>query len=148
MKQLLEQIKKANRVYICGNGGSSATAEHMTNDLFSKGIKAICLNSNTSIMTMIANDFGYEYTFSKQLELFEEEKDLLIVISASGNSKNILNALKKRVCTTYALLGNAGKSKGGKALKLADYYEYCDSTDYGIVEDVHMQIVHKIKDML
>jgi D-sedoheptulose 7-phosphate isomerase len=148
MNELLKQIKKARIVWIAGNGGSSATAEHMANDLFSKGIKAICLNSNTSIMTMIANDFGYEYVFSKQLELYEDEKDLLIVISASGNSKNILNALKKRVCTTFALLGNAGGSKGGKCLKLCDYYQYCDSKDYGVVEDVHMQIVHRIKDML
>ena len=70
MKKLIEAIKKARFVFICGNGGSATTAEHFTCDLFSKGIKAICLNSNTSIMTMIANDFGYEYVFSKQLELF------------------------------------------------------------------------------
>jgi D-sedoheptulose 7-phosphate isomerase len=54
---LIEQIRNARFVFVCGNGGSAATAEHLTNDLFSKGIKAICLNSNVSIMTMIANDF-------------------------------------------------------------------------------------------
>ncbi len=148
MKNLFEQIKKAKTVYICGNGGSAATAEHFTNDLFSKGIRAICLNSNTSIMTMIANDFGYEYVFSKQLEVYEDVNDLLIVISASGKSKNILNALKNRLSTTFALLGNANGSRGGKALKLADYYEYVDSRDYGVIEDMHSHMVHVMKDQL
>ena len=152
MKNLLEQIKKARFVFVCGNGGSAATAEHFTNDLFSKGIKAVCLNSNTSIMTMIANDFGYEYTFSKQMDVLATTFDLLIVISASGNSKNIINALKdgrnKPIYTTFALLGNANDSKGGKAIKLADYYWYVDSKDYGVIEDKHLQLVHWIKDHL
>lgn len=144
MKELLEKIWKAKTVYICGNGGSSATAEHFTNDLFSKGIKAICLNSNTSIVTMIGNDFGYEYIFSKQIKLFADGEDLLVVISASGNSPNILDALEESPCETYALLGMGG----GKAKDLADGCFIVDSMDYGVVEDEHMKIVHKIKDQL
>jgi D-sedoheptulose 7-phosphate isomerase len=157
MKELLKRIKKARFVFVCGNGGSAATAEHMTNDLFSKGIKAICLNSNTSIMTMIANDFGYKYVFSKQLDLFASPGDLLIVISASGNSKNILEALKSRKWNgyyydpmfdetyyTFALLGMGG----GKAKKLADFNITINSDDYGVIEDKHLQICHKIKQAL
>lgn len=144
MEELRKQIKKAKRVYICGNGGSSATAEHFTNDLFSKGVKAVCLNSNTSIMTMIGNDFGYEYVFSKQVELFAEAGDLLIVISASGNSPNILEALEVAPCTTFAILGMGG----GKARDLADYYYITPSDDYGSIENEHMIIVHLIKDIL
>lgn len=145
MDNLVKQIKKARFVFVCGNGGSSATAEHFTNDLFSKGIKAVCLNSNTSIMTMIANDFGYDYVFSMQMDTYANREDLLIVISGSGNSKNILEALIPiKGYRTFALLGMGG----GKAAQLADQSIIVDSDDYGIIEDEHMQIVHRVKDLL
>jgi D-sedoheptulose 7-phosphate isomerase len=134
MKELLELIKNARFVFVCGNGGSAATAEHFTNDLFSKGIKAICLNSNTSIMTMIANDFGYEYVFSNQLRVFGTNKDLLITISCSGVSPNILDAI--------FVAGSIGMK----------WYEFevfkKKDRDYGKLEDKHLQLVHKIKDAL
>ncbi len=87
---LKTQRFRGHQVFVCGNGGSAATAEHFTNDLFSKGIKAICLNSNISIMTMIANDFGYNHVFSKQLEVYAEPNDVVIAFSASGESPNII----------------------------------------------------------
>ena len=124
MNDLIKIIKSANFVYICGNGGSAATAEHFSNDLFSKGIKAICLNSNTSIMTMIANDFGYEYVFSKQLDLYATQKDLLIVFSVSGKSPNIVNALKVGI-PFMKIFGEKGES-------------------YGDAEDRHLKIAHKL----
>lgn len=144
MKKLINELKKARFVFVCGNGGSAATAEHFTNDLFSKGIRAICLNSNTSIMTMIANDFGYEQVFSKQLELYANFSDLLIVISASGNSDNIVDALEVANCTSFALLG----MDGGRAKYIADHKIMIKSKDYGKIEDEHMKIVHKVKDLL
>ena len=134
MKKLIGQIKKARMVFTMGNGGSSATAEHLANDLFSKGIKAICLNSNTAIMTMIANDYGYEDVFSRQIELYGDPDDLLITISCSGTSPNIVEAQ------------TAAKIKG------MDVYEFkkfvADSKDYEGLEDRHMQLVHKIKKAL
>lgn len=87
---LKQQRSHGKQVFICGNGGSAATAEHFTNDLFSKGIKAICLNSNVSIMTMIANDFGYNNVFLKQLEVYANPSDVVIVFSVSGSSRNII----------------------------------------------------------
>ena len=92
IKLLREKKEQGNTVFVCGNGGSAATAEHFTNDLFSKGVRAICLNSNIAIITMIANDYGYEYIFSKQLEIYAKIDDLLIVFSWSGLSKNIVKA--------------------------------------------------------
>jgi D-sedoheptulose 7-phosphate isomerase len=92
VKLLREKKKNGNTIFVCGNGGSAATAEHFTNDLFSKGIRAICLNSNVSIMTMIANDYGYDYIFSRQLVVYAKPDDLLIVFSWSGFSKNIVKA--------------------------------------------------------
>lgn len=125
MKRLIELIKEARFVFVCGNGGSAATAEHFTNDLFSKGIKAICLNSNTSIMTMIANDFGYEYVFSKQLEVYGKNIDLLITISCSGTSPNIVEA--QSMMTYYEFETFQGKDK-----------------DYGKLEDKHLKFAHKV----
>lgn len=144
MKRLLKAIKEARFVFVCGNGGSSATAEHFTNDLFSKGIRAICLNSNTSIMTMIANDFGYEYVFSRQIELLANADDLLIVFSGSGNSKNIVEALDLAPCRTFAILG----MNGGEAFLSADESIVVESDEYGEVEDLHLQIVHAVKEAL
>ncbi len=134
MKDLIKQIKKARFCYIIGNGGSAATAEHLTNDLFSKGIKAICLNSNTSIMTMLANDFGYEYVFSKQLEVYGKPSDLLITISCSGTSINIVSAIYKaedKKMKIYNFESFKGKDK-----------------NYERLEDKHMKMVHKIKKAL
>ncbi|MFA5036111.1 MAG: SIS domain-containing protein [Candidatus Izemoplasmatales bacterium] len=128
---IVERIRDARdnhgQVFVCGNGGSSANAEHFTNDLFSKGVKAICLNSNTSIVTMIANDFGYKYVFSKQLELYYNPADLVVLISCSGTSKNILQVLKKDY--------NFIKIFGGKGT-------------YGDMESAHSALLHKISEAI
>ena len=120
-------IRNSRFVFVCGNGGSAATAEHFTNDLFSKGIRAICLNSNTSIMTMIANDYGYDYVFSKQLEVLADVRDLLIVFSVSGKSPNILEALKVNI----------------PHIKI-----FGKSSNFGREEDRHLKIAHQITNKL
>lgn len=131
--QMKDLIKKARFVFICGNGGSSATAEHLASDLFSKGIKAICLNSNTSIMTMIANDFGYQYVFSKQLGIYANKNDLLITISCSGKSPNIVNAIM-----TADLMG----------IKHFEFETFKDNRDYEALENKHLILAHEIKKKL
>lgn len=134
MEELIKKIKEARFVFVCGNGGSSATAEHLANDLFSCGIKAICLNSNVSIMTMIANDFGYDWVFSKQLEVLADENDLLITISCSGTSRNVVNALTEAYdigMNFYEFETFRGKDK-----------------DYGKLEDKHLQLVHEVRKAL
>ena len=133
MKRLIQLIKEARFVWVCGNGGSAATAEHFTNDLFSKGITAICLNSNTSIMTMIANDFGYEHIFSKQLECYATLDDLLITISCSGTSPNILRAL-----VLAEVIG----------METYSFEKFKKNRDYGKLENKHLELVHKIKEAL
>ena len=137
MKELIKQIKKARFVFVCGNGGSAATAEHLTNDLFSKGIRAICLNSNVSIMTMIANDFDYQHVFSRQLKLYATSDDLLITISCSGISDNTVDAILE-----------------AREIKMKIYeferfkYGLLNSRNYGKLENKHLQLVHKIKEAL
>lgn len=106
---LLTEVKKAKRVYICGNGGSAANAIHIANDLVSVGIRACALTADIATLTAIANDFGYEYVFARQLEVFGDSQDLLIVLSGSGESPNIINAIitaNSIGMHTWALVGN------------------------------------------
>ena len=88
---LADKVRAAKRVYLCGNGGSYANAVHICNDLLACGIKAYTLDPAT--LTATANDFGYEHIFSKWLATVGEKSDLLIALSGSGKSRNILNAL-------------------------------------------------------
>lgn len=133
MKDLIRDIQKARFVFICGNGGSSSTAEHLSNDLFSKEIKSFCLNSNNAIITMIGNDFGYEYIFSRQLELYGSDEDLLITISCSGTSPNII-----KVKDVAKLMG----------MKVYSFPTFTNDRDYEGLEDKHMELAHEIKKML
>jgi D-sedoheptulose 7-phosphate isomerase len=126
-------IKKARYVFVCGNGGSAANAEHFVNDLFSKKVRAICLNSNVSIMTMIANDFGYQYVFSRQLDVYANSDDLLITFSCSGTSPNILEAIM-----TAEL----------KGMKTYQFETFGKDHDYENLEDKHLKLAHKIKKQL
>jgi len=132
MKNIIDAIKlrkeRNDFVFVCGNGGSASTAEHFTNDLFSKGGRAICLNSNVSIMTMIANDFGYAFVFSHQLALYSDPDDLLIVFSCSGKSENIARAELIGV-ETIEIFGEEGKT-------------------YQDIENNHLALVHKISDAI
>ena len=130
VKKLVSLIKDARFVFVCGNGGSAAAAEHFAIDLMSRGIKAICLNSNISVITMISNDFGYEYIFSKQLETFGGSNDLLITISCSGKSQNILNAQ-----TIAEKIG----------MKIFIFETFGKVMNYERLEEKHLIFIHKVK---
>jgi len=91
VQKLLELVKRSRRVYIIGNGGSYANASHIANDLLECGIKAYTLDA--SILTAWANDYGYEHIFKRWMECVGEPGDLLIALSGSGKSRNILNAV-------------------------------------------------------
>ncbi len=89
---LLEKIRKASRVYVIGNGGSAANADHIANDLLSVGVKAYTLNA--AFLTATSNDYGYEYAFSRWLGVVGEKDDLLIALSGSGTSPNIVKGIE------------------------------------------------------
>lgn len=129
MIELIKLIKKARFIWIAGNGGSASTAEHFTTDLVKKGYPAICLNSNTSVMTMIANDYGYSEIFSKQLQVLGDDPDLLITISCSGTSENIVRAIEAS--------GNMMKYK-------FETFKEARLTDFGLLEDKHLAFAHKV----
>lgn len=92
---LVEAIQKAKRVYLCGNGGSAANAMHIANDLIAAGVRAYALTADVATLTAIANDHGYENVFAKQLSVYAEPGDVLIVLSGSGKSPNILKAVEE-----------------------------------------------------
>ena len=148
MNAINEAYENEGTIYICGNGGSAATASHFQND-FNKGIseyvdkkfRFYCLNDNTATMMAIANDIGYEEVFRFQLKNKLKKNDLFIGISGSGNSKNVLNAATYAKECGVKVLGITGY-KGGKLKELADYKMHVDECDMQIDEDVHMTFDH------
>lgn len=145
-----DEILKAKRIYVCGNGGSAAIADHLVCDCL-KGIrtntkikpKVISLTSNVPLITAIANDFGYENIFSHQLESLGKKKDLLIVISSSGNSPNIIEAIRTATAIGMTTIGFCGFD-GGEVMDLVDIPIYVGTHNYGIVEDAHQACMHMI----
>lgn len=147
---LEDAVLNNKQIFTCGNGGSSAIAEHMTCD-HSKGVstntslfpRLISLSSNMSLISAIANDISYDDIFSQQLVHLGNKGDVLVVISSSGNSKNILKALdtaKALNMYTIALVG----FDGGKAKDKADISLHVDKNNYGIVEDAHQALMHTL----
>lgn len=132
-------------VYLAGNGGSAATASHWMNDLVKatrcegmRPFRAICLSDNTSLLTALANDEGYDRAFCGQLETLGEPGDVLVVISASGNSPNLVSAVRlagERGLVTIGLLG----FDGGALRGMLDEYVWIrtDPGAYGLVESAH-----------
>jgi D-sedoheptulose 7-phosphate isomerase len=143
IKAIQVVIDAGGTIFVCGNGGSASTAEHFTNDLFKKRIKAICLNSNVSIITMLSNDLGYTYIFKEQMDVLASMSDILVMFSVSGNSGNQRSCLFDEY-DTVAILGMNGIG----ALQKADYVYSIDSDDYGLVESEHLSIAHKISEVL
>jgi D-sedoheptulose 7-phosphate isomerase len=145
---LLETRVAGKRVYIMGNGGSASTASHLVCDLVKTArvpgfvpLRAYALADNTAMMTAIANDNGYESTFAEQIRSLVDIGDVVIAISASGNSRNIiagLNAATAQGARTVALVG----FDGGAAAQMAELTVHVPAHDYGLVEDAHSAIGH------
>jgi len=138
------------RLWVAGNGGSAAIADHLLCD-WVKGtytrerppIHVHSLVANTALLTAVANDFSYEVGFSRQLEMQAKPGDLLICISSSGNSPNILAAMRQAVVMNMKTIAFSGFS-GGEASKLADISVHVDAHNYGVVEDCHQILMHNI----
>ena len=134
---------KRRKIYICGNGGSAANANHIANDFMlginkkKIGLPIISLCSNVPVITCIANDIKFDQVFSNQINTLCKKNDVLIVLSGSGNSKNIVNAIqsaKKKNMYIFGMLG----FNGGKAKKLIKNYIHFNINDMQISEDLQM----------
>ncbi len=148
MMLLEETREKGSRVYVFGNGGSAATASHMEND-FNKGVsekiekkyRFQCINANMATIMAIANDNGYEQVFVQQLENKIDKDDVIVAISGSGNSENIVRAVeyaKKQGCMVIGMTGYSG----GKLKELSDISLHVPINNMQITEDVHIIFNH------
>lgn len=148
---LKDSIRNKQKIFVAGNGGSAATAQHCVCDL-SKGAnqnweenfkryQAICLSDNISYLTAISNDMSYEEIFRQQLINLASKRDILVLISASGNSKNIIKAAEYAKNLEMIVIGITGFD-GGKLKKLADYSAHIPSDSYEICEDIHSIFSH------
>jgi len=142
-------FKKGGTVFLFGNGGSAADAQHIAGELFSLfrlrriPLSANALTTDTSVLTSISNDLGYEYVFSRQLEALATPKDLVIALSTSGNSPNVILGVKlakSRGIKTIALTGQ----DGGKLARVVDIAIKVPSNDIGHIQEAHTAIGHII----
>jgi D-sedoheptulose 7-phosphate isomerase len=158
---ICEAQRRDKRIFTMGNGGHANTAAHMINDLAKhtvssdnkdavvteKRFRTMCLNDSVSFLTGLANDMGYDCVFSEQLKNWCEEGDVVIGVSGSGNSPNVLKAFeiaRQRGATTICLSGKGG----GKAKDLADICIVVPSQKMVQIEDVHLAVNHAVADEL
>ena len=142
-------FKKSGKVLIAGNGGSFADSQHIAAEFVAKFCKnriplpAIALGTNSSNLTAIANDFGYENVFSRELEALSSPNDTLVAISTSGNSKNIINMIKKAEALSinyFVLTGN----DGGKLSYLNENLINIPSSSTAVIQQIHILIGHVV----
>tara|TARA_B100000073_G_scaffold347115_1_gene360403 strand:+ start:1063 stop:1656 length:594 start_codon:yes stop_codon:yes gene_type:complete len=157
--QLKEAWIKKKNIFICGNGGSGANANHIANDLLygvgfnrktgkhSLGMRVESLVSNPGVITCLANDISYENIFSKQIEIKGNADDLLIVLSGSGNSPNIVKAIEVANATGLQTIAIVGFD-GGICKKIAHKSIHCPLNDMEIAEDIQMIIFNTCKQWL
>ena len=141
-------IRKGNVIFTCGNGGSAADAQHIAGELVGrfrrkkvKGYKAVALTTNSSIVTAIANDFSYDEIFSKQLESRGRKGDILLCLSTSGSSPNIVKAAVeagKIGMTSFSFVGN----KRGRLIEISDLFLFVHHDDFARIQEVHMLMGH------
>jgi len=145
---MAECLRNGGTLLACGNGGSASDAMHFCEELTGRyrddrpPLSALCLNADGTALTCIANDFGYEKVFSRQVHALGREGDLLVAFSTSGNSGNVLRAMEmareKKMTTVLA-----GGGSGGKANELADFSVLVPSSSSARIQEVHTWILHR-----
>lgn len=150
---LTKVIKNNSIIFWCGNGGSASDSQHLAAELIGRfkndrrPLKSISLNSDTSVMTCISNDYSYEDLFKRQIEGLGSKGDVIIVISTSGESENIIRVLKKAKDLKIYTIAFLGKF-GGRAKDIADYSIIIDSQSTARIQEMHILIGHIIVDLI
>ncbi len=158
LDRIIDTIKKClksnNIIYTCGNGGSSSLAEHFTCDFIKQTnnktnlkVKSISLASNFSLISAIANDISYDDIFSFQVEKLCKRNDILFLFSVSGNSQNLIKAVKKAKTKGVKTISFTGFN-GGRLSKITNFNLNFPMANYGIVEDCHISIMHFLSQYL
>jgi D-sedoheptulose 7-phosphate isomerase len=145
-----ETLDSNSSVFVIGNGGSSSTASHFVADWVkgnreTNGIagKVFCLSDNTPLITAIGNDMDYDQIFAYQLRSYAKTSDLLVCVTGSGNSRNIINACIQAKSLGMKVVTLTGFD-GGETLRIADFSFHCPVEDMQIVEDMHMSFGHMV----
>ena len=141
-------VREQRRVFVAGNGGSAAIADHLCCD-WTKGthtaglvpLRTHSLVSNVALLTAVANDFGYDDAFARQLEMLGQPGDVVLLISSSGNSPNVLAAADRARAMGIATIGMTGFG-GGALVARVDYALHVPYANYGLVEDCHQILMH------
>jgi D-sedoheptulose 7-phosphate isomerase len=154
----INALENGNKILLCGNGGSAADSQHIAaelvgsfNDKSRRGLPAIAITTDSSALTSISNDLGYENIFSRQIEALANTGDVLIGISTSGNSANIVNALKtaKNInCVNIGFSGGVGEKAGGVMNDLCEVNLIANSNNTARVQEFHILLGHIICDAI
>ena len=146
---IVEALKNGNKILLCGNGGSAADAQHIAAELTGRykterrGLPGIALTTDTSALTAIGNDYGYDRVFDRQVESLAQKGDLLIGISTSGNSKNVINAFNVGREIGCKIIGFSGRD-GGAMNDLCDINLVVPSDDTPRIQEMHILFGHTI----
>lgn len=144
---LLNAIKEGKKILLFGNGGSAADAQHIAAELSGRykkerrGLPAVALTTDTSALTAISNDYGFDYMFSRQVEAIANEGDAVIGISTSGNSSNVLEGIKQAKKMNCHVIGFSGKD-GGELSKLSDFNIIVPSDNVARIQEMHILVGH------
>lgn len=155
-KEIVQAFKQQGKVLSCGNGGSAADAQHLSSELLNRferereGLAAIALTTDSSTLTSIANDYNYENIFSRQVLALGNSNDVLVAISTSGNSANVLAAIKaahQKSMAVVVLSGNGG-GKIASVLKETDIEIRIPSDSTARIQEVHLLVLHCLCDLI
>ena len=159
IKEFIELLLMAREtgatIFFMGNGGSAATASHFANDLafgtneYEKPFKVMSITDNVATLTALGNDYGYDEIFIRQLRIYAKKGDVLVGISASGNSQNLINAFEYASISEIKTVALTAFD-GGKMKEIADYGVHIptDKKEYGPAEDLHMILDHLVANYL
>lgn len=150
---LVRTIKNNGTIFLCGNGGSAADSQHIAAELVGRFKKerrpfcAVALTTDTSILTSIGNDYGFDKIFERQLQALAKKGDVLIAISTSGNSPNVLNAVRKARILGVHTVGLLGRD-GGKIKKFCDASIIINSNQTARIQEMHILTGHIICELI
>ena len=150
---MLTTLRNGGKILFCGNGGSAADSQHLSAEFVGRfrreraGLPAIALTTDTSILTAVANDYGYEYVFSRQVEALARPGDMLVGISTSGNSPNVVVAMERARTLGLATVAFTGRG-GGKMASVADHLLAIDAAETARVQETHILAGHMLCDWI
>jgi len=145
---IISQTSEGNKIIFIGNGGSASIASHQSIDFFKNGgMRAICFN-DSSLLTCLSNDFGYQYVFEKPIEMFADNGDIVVAISSSGKSENIIRGVDAGRKTGCQIITMSGFKPNNPLRSKGELNFYVPSDSYGYVEIAHLILCHSMVDII